>query len=62
MAAPKTLKARESFACELDGQPIVVHEGDTVHSTHPLAKAHGQMFEPETVVHEHKPRRTKRPK
>jgi hypothetical protein len=28
---PDTLRAGESFACEVDGEPVLVHAGEVVH-------------------------------
>lgn len=39
--------ARESFACEIDGERIMVRKGRTrVDGEHPLYKAHSKSFEP----------------
>jgi hypothetical protein len=51
------LVATQSFACDLDGETVVVQAGTRVHASHPLAKAHVHLFEDEPHVdHEHKPR------
>jgi hypothetical protein len=40
------LRAREAFACELDGTPVVVHAGDVVRAGHPVVAGREEMFEP----------------
>lgn len=32
------------FTCEVDGEPIVIHEGDVFESTHPLVKGREELF------------------
>jgi hypothetical protein len=39
--------ATETFACEVDGEPIMVHKGVTrVRSGHALLKGNAEKFEP----------------
>jgi hypothetical protein len=40
------LAAKETFATELDGVPIVVHRKELVRSGHPLIDANPEKFEP----------------
>ena len=46
----KKLTARQQFVAEVDGATIVVHAGDLFGATHPAAKAHRELFEPEIPV------------
>ena len=47
MAARKktTLVAREAFTAEVDGEPVMVHAGETVDSTHPLVRGREGLFD-----------------
>jgi hypothetical protein len=42
--ATDALVATQSFACDLDGETVVVQAGTRVHASHPLAKAHVHLF------------------
>jgi hypothetical protein len=46
MAAPKLLRAKASFACEVDGNELLVHAGEVVASSHPAVKGRAELFEP----------------
>ena len=51
MAATKkdaVLVARESFVCEVKGEPVQVHAGVTrVRASHPLVKGREELFQPD---------------
>lgn len=50
MASNDIYVAKESFATELDGQPVIVQKGVTrVRAGHPLLKGRATLFEPLTV-------------
>jgi hypothetical protein len=43
---PDIYVAKHGFACELDGERMIVNQGERVRAGHPLLKAQGQYFEP----------------
>jgi hypothetical protein len=48
--AAKLLVAVASFVTELEGREVRVHAGERFAATHPVAKARGELFEPEESV------------
>jgi hypothetical protein len=58
MAASKVLVATASFVTEIKGREVTeikgrevrVHAGERFEATHPVAKARGELFEPEESV------------
>jgi hypothetical protein len=55
MAAPKVLIANTTFTCDVDGQPVIVHQGERLPATHPLVKGRAALFEPEATVDHERP-------
>jgi len=61
--AAKLVVAKESFATTVDGREVLVNAGTRVASSHPLAKAHPQLFapvEPEADLEQPTKRSTRR--
>jgi hypothetical protein len=44
--AASQLVATTAFAAHVYGETVVVHEGDVYASTHPIVKAHKELFAP----------------
>jgi hypothetical protein len=44
MAAPKTLVALTSFACEAKGVEYQIRQGDSVPASHPAVKGREELF------------------
>jgi hypothetical protein len=42
---PDKVRALESFTCDVDGDPMVVHRGDVVSSRHVVVKGREHLFE-----------------
>jgi hypothetical protein len=43
---PDLYVAKVGFAAELDGERIIVNQGEKVRAGHPLLRAQGEYFEP----------------
>lgn len=44
--------AKVGFACELDGERIIVNKGERVREGHPILRVQEEFFEPvDTTVH-----------
>jgi hypothetical protein len=43
---PNKVRALESFTCDVDGDPTVIHAGEVVSSRHAVVKGREAMFEP----------------
>ena len=44
MTAAKPLVAVTSFACTVKGVDYVIRQGDALAATHPVVKAHAELF------------------
>lgn len=50
MARPRVYRATTSFACDINGVEHFIRSGEVLPSSHPVVKAHGDLFESETAV------------
>jgi CheY-like chemotaxis protein len=46
MARASMLAATETFSADVDGETVVVHQGERVRSSHPVVKGREHLFEP----------------
>lgn len=60
MTTPNQVRATTSFACAVKEVEYLVHSGEVLPASHPVAKARPELFEPvaETTAPKRRTRRT----
>jgi hypothetical protein len=46
VSSAKQVQATTSFSCTVGDVEFLVHSGEALPATHPVAKAHPELFEP----------------
>jgi hypothetical protein len=44
------IRATTSFACDVNGEQVIVHQGEPFPATHAVVKAHPELFEAEQAT------------
>jgi hypothetical protein len=50
---PDAVRALETFVADVDGDPMIVHAGEVVRTTHAVVKGRESLFEPAVVRVDH---------